>query len=234
MNAYLGEFIGTMIMIMFGAGVGSSLNLNKALAKGTGWVMVAFGWGFAVMLGVYTASFFGAPAHLNPAVTIAFAIGNLNGWDIVPGFIIAQILGAFVGAAIMIIHFFPHYKETSPEEGNTVGIFATGPAIPNTIFNVISEVIATFAFIFTLLLLGDFSEGLKPLVVGFLVVSIGFSFGSTTGYAINPARDFGPRLAYALLPVPNKSGANWPYAWIPIVGPIIGGILAVLLFNLLA
>lgn len=234
MNAYLGEFLGTMVLIMFGGGVGASINLKKAYAAGSSWVMIAFGWGFAVMLGIYTAGYFGAPGHLNPALTIAFAIGGLIKWSIVPGYVIAQVAGAFLGAAIVALHFYPHFKLTKADEGNSVAIFATVPSINNRLFNFISEVIATFAFTLCLLTLGNFTVGLKPLIAGFLIAAIGFSFGSTTGYAINPARDFGPRLAYGILPIPNKGAANWSYAWIPILGPIVGALLATILVNLIS
>ncbi|SJZ67102.1 glycerol uptake facilitator protein [Pilibacter termitis] len=234
-NAVLGEFIGTFVLIFFGTGVGCSINLNKTLAKAVGanWVLVAFGWGIAVMLGVYTAIYFNAPAHLNPAVTLSFAIGGITDWSQVLTFILAQLGGAFLGATVATIHYLPHFAQTKSDEGNSVGIFATGPAIPNTFFNLISEIIATFAFVFTLLLLpADFAPSLKPLVLAFLLVGISFSFGSTTGYAINPARDFAPRLAYTVLPIANKGDSNWGYAWIPIVGPIIGAIVAVTIVNL--
>lgn len=234
-NAVLGEFIGTAVLTFFGTGVGCSINLKKTLAKAVGanWVLVAFGWGVAVMLGVYVSGYFNSPGHLNPAVTLAFAIGGLTDWSQVVMFIVAQMAGAFLGAAVTTIHFWPHFRETTIEDGNSVGIFATGPAIPDPVFNLISEIIATFSFIFPLLLLpADFAPALKPLVLAFLLVGISFSFGSTTGYAINPARDLGPRLAYTLLPIPNKGGGNWGYAWIPTVGPIIGATIAVLVVNL--
>lgn len=224
MEAYLGEFVGTMVLILFGAGVNAATNLDHALAKGTGgrWIMVTFAWGLGVTFGVYTAGFMGAPGHLNPAVTFGAAIGGTFPWaDVVP-YIIAQILGAMVGAWIVMIHYYPHFDATAPEDGNSVGIFATGPAIENTTFNFLSEVIATAVFILALNTLGDFTQGLQPFIVGLLIVAIGLSFGSTTGYAINPARDFGPRLAWTIFPVPNKTDANWGYAWIPIVGPMLG------------
>lgn len=236
-NPILGEFIGTAVLTLFGTGVGCSINLKKTLAKavGSNWVLVAFGWGVAVMLGVYASGYFGSPGHLNPAVTLSFAIGGLTPWADVFPYVAAQLIGAFVGAAVAAVHFWPHFRETTVEEGNSVGVFATGPAIPDTVFNLISETIATFAFVFTLLLLPtEFSPALKPLVLVFLLVGISFSFGSTTGYAINPARDFGPRLVYALLPIPNKGDSNWSYAWIPIVGPIIGATIAVVVVNLLS
>ncbi|MBP3039142.1 aquaporin family protein [Bacillaceae bacterium Marseille-Q3522] len=227
MSAYIAEFIGTMLLIMFGAGLLAGLTLNKTLNQGANWVIVSFGWGFAVMIGIYAAGMFSG-AHLNPALTIAFAVNGSFPWgDVIP-YIIAQTLGAFVGAAIVILHYYPHFQAT-PKEVDTHGIFSTGPAIRNAPFNLISETVATFTFTFSLLLIGvnKFSEGLNPFIVGLLIVAIGMSFGPTTGYAINPARDFGPRLAYFLLPVPNKSSADWGYAWIPIVGPIVGALLAV-------
>lgn len=233
---YFGEFIGTFVLMIFGAGVGASINLEYAYAKGSikaSWIMIALGWGLAVMLGVYTAAYFGAPGHLNPAVTIAFAAGGIISWKVVPGFVLAQICGAFLGASVVALQFYPHFKKTKVEQGNTVGIFATVPAIDNKKFNFISEIVATFTFVLCLLTLGNFAEGLKPFIVGLLIVAIGFSLGSTTGYAINPARDFGPRLAYAVLPIPNKGSANWDYSWIPIVGPIIGGLLAILLIKII-
>ena len=237
MEKYIGEFLGTFVLIAFGNGFGASINLNKSLAKGMApsWLQVTLAWGFAVMFGVSVAGYFETGGHLNPAVTIAFALGGMFSWADVAGYIIAQITGAFAGAAIVALHYYPHFKETKSDQGNSVGIFATGPAIANSVFNFISEVIATFFFIFTLLLMntGNFVVGLAPISVAFLVMAIGLSFGSTTGYAINPCRDFGPRLAYSLLPIPNKGDANWGYAWVPICGPILGAILAVLFFNLL-
>lgn len=234
-NPVLGEFIGTAVLTMFGTGVGCSINLKKTLAKavGSNWVVVAFGWGVAVMLGVYTAEYFGAPGHLNPALTVGFALGGMFEWGDVLPYLIAQMVGGFLGAAITSLHYWPHFRETTQEEGNSVGVFATGPAIEDKLFNVISEIIATFAFVFTLLFLpADFAPALKPLVLAFLLVAISFSFGSTTGYAINPARDLGPRLAYTLLPIPNKGKGNWQYAWVPTVGPIVGAIIAVMVFKL--
>lgn len=237
MEKYLGEFLGTLVLIAFGTGFGASISLKHALSKNMSpnFLTVTIAWGFAVMLGVSVAGFFETGGHLNPAVTLAFAFGGLFDWSMVGGYIVAQILGAFAGSALVALHYYPHFKETSPEEGNSVGIFATGPAISSPLFNLISEGIATFFFIFVLLLMntGSFVVGLAPISVAFLVMGIGLSFGSTTGYAINPARDFGPRLAYALLPIPNKGEANWGYAWIPIVGPIIGASLAVFAFKAL-
>ena len=226
-----GEFFGTMILIAFGCGVNASNTLNKTLVKnlGSSWVLTVFGWGLGVAFGVYTAAWFGAPGHLNPAVTIGAVIGGGFPVANVLPYIAVQVLGAMVGAALVVIQFYPHFQATPSEEGNGVGIFGTGPAIEHTVFNFLAELIATFIFIFALNTLGDFTTGFKPYIVGMLVVAIGISFGGATGYAINPARDFGPRLAYQILPVPHKTSANWGYAWIPIVGPIVGAILANLL-----
>jgi glycerol uptake facilitator protein len=210
-----GEFFGTVVLILFGSGVGCSVNLKGTLAKGVGasWLYIAMGWGVAVMLGVLASGHFGSPGHLNPAVTIGFAVA-----------------GAFVGALIAAIHFWPHFQNTTVEEGNSVGIFATGPAIPNTALNLVSEIIATCFFVLAIQLMpADIPPGLQPLMLVFVLIGIGLSLGSTTGYAINPCRDFGPRLMYALMPIPNKGDANWGYAWIPIVGPIIGACIATLL-----
>ncbi|MFN7253160.1 MAG: MIP/aquaporin family protein [Anaerobacillus sp.] len=231
MSPYVAEFIGTMILILFGTGLMAGLSLNKTYSGGFNWVAVTFGWGFAVMIAVYAAGPFSG-AHLNPAITLAFAMEGSFPWVDVFPYIVSQIIGAFVGASIVILYYYTHFKST-PKEINTKGIFSTGPAIRNTPFNLINEVIATFAFVFCLLLIGfnHFTEGLNPLIVGFLITAIGMSFGSTTGYAINPARDFGPRLAYFLLPVPNKSNSDWTYAWVPIIGPILGALLAVGIYN---
>lgn len=228
---YLGEFIGTLVLMVFGAGFGASISLNKSMSKGMNpsWLTVAIAWGFAVMLALYAAGPFGSGGHLNPAVTLAQAFNGMFPWDKVPGYILAQIAGAFAGSAIVVLHYYPHFKETKADEGNSVGIFATGAAIDNPTFNFISEVIATFFFLFGILTIGahDLTAGLIPVVLGFLVMGLGLSLGSTTGYCMNPARDFGPRLAYALLPIPNKGDANWGYAWIPFCGPIVGATLAV-------
>ena len=226
MNGFLGEFLGTMILIVLGVGCGAGISLNKAYAKGQGWLFVTLAWGMAVTFGVYVAGQFGAQGHLNPAVTIGFAAFGFFPWSQVMPYLLGQFLGAFVGAALVILHYYPHFKATKADEGNSVGIFATGPAINNPVFNFLSETIATFVFIFTLLNLGNFTPGLKPLIVGFLIMVVGQALGPTTGFALNPARDFSPRLAYAILPVPNKGVANWAYAWVPVLGPIAGGLLA--------
>ncbi|QBO35946.1 aquaporin family protein [Periweissella cryptocerci] len=234
MESFLGEFLGTMILIILGAGINAGVKLKGTFANNNGdWLLISFGWGMAVTMGVYVAGHLGSNAHLNPAVTISFALFGMFPWNQVLPYLIGQFFGAFVGAGLVIVQFYPHFKVSKNEaDGNSVGIFATGPAIKNTLFNFLSEVIATFTFIFVLLSLGDFAAGLKPLVVGFVILAIGMSLGTTTGYAINPARDWGPRLAYTILPVPHRGATNWAYAWIPMVGPIVGGILAAGLFKI--
>lgn len=225
----LSEFVGTAVLMAFGSGTNASILLKGTIvgAFKTNWLNIIFGWAFAVTFGVYVAVALGGPGHLNPAVTISLAAGGLFPWNQVLGVCVAQVAGAFVDSAITALHYYPHFKITGPDEGNVVGIFATGPASDNRALNLISEIIATFMFMLAILCLGKMSEGFAPFIVGILVASIGMSFGSTTGYALNPARDFGPRLAYTILPIPNKGTANWGYAWVPIVGPIIGAVAAV-------
>ncbi|WEG72504.1 MIP/aquaporin family protein [Vagococcus intermedius] len=232
MQEYFGEFIGTVIIIVLGVGLTASVNLNKAYGKNSGWLYICFGWGLSVAFGVYVSSFLGAAGHLNPAVTLSSAAFGLFPASKVLGYLVAQFIGAFLGAVIIAIHYYPHFKETTPEEGNTVGVFASGGAIPNKLFNFLGEFIATFFFVYIMLNLGDFTDGLKPLIVGLVITSVGLALGSTTGYALNPFRDFAPRLAYAILPIPNKSDANMAYAWVPIVGPICGAMLATLIFSI--
>lgn len=227
MSGFLGEFFGTFFLILLGCGVGASISLKKTFARGSSWIYVTFSWGLAITFGVYVAASFGADGHLNPAVTLAFATFGFFPWSQVLPYIAGQFLGAFLGAALIIVHFYPQFKETkTAEDGNNVGIFATGPAIPNGFFNFMSEVIATFTLVFVLLNLGDFEKGLKPFVVGLLIMVIGQALGDVTGFAMNPARDWAPRFAYTVLPVPNKSDANWSYAWVPFCGPMVGAFAA--------
>lgn len=235
MNGFLGEFFGTLVLIVLGVGSGAAVNLKGNYARHSNWMFISLAWGLAVTFGVYVAGQFGSQGHLNPAVTVGFAVfGYLPVAQVLP-YLLGQFLGAFLGAVIVMIQYYPHFKAAkNAEDGNQVGIFATGPAIANPLFNFLSETIATFFFIFVLLNLGNFTQGLKPLIVGLLIVVVGQTLGGTTGFAINPARDFAPRLAYSLLPVPHKGTANWSYAWVPICGPLVGGILAAGLETLLA
>ncbi|EEI71409.1 MAG: MIP/aquaporin family protein [Lentilactobacillus hilgardii] len=226
MNGFLGELFGTFVLIVLGAGTGAGVNLNKTYGHGSNWTFISLAWGMAVTMGVYVAASFGSLGHLNPAVTIPYALFGLFPWNQVLPYLLGQFCGAFLGAAVIIVMFAPHFKQTKSNQGNTVGIFATRPAIKAPLANFISEVVATFVFVFALLNLGNFSQGLKPLVVGLLIMVVGMGLGTTTGFALNPARDWGPRLAYTIMPVPNKGSAEWGYSWVPMFGPLVGGIIA--------
>nr|WP_128894922.1 MIP/aquaporin family protein [Longirhabdus pacifica] len=223
MSAFWGEVIGTMILIVFGGGVCAAVTLKDSYAQNGGWIVIAFGWGFAVAMGVYAVGEISG-AHLNPAVTIGMATVGAFEWENVASYITAQMLGAFLGAALVYLQYLPHWGKTE-DPGAKLGVFSTGPAIKNTPANLFSEIFGTFILVLALLFIGanEFTEGLNPLIVGFLIVAIGLSLGGTTGYAINPARDLGPRIAHFVLPIRGKGGSNWSYAWIPILGPIIGG-----------
>lgn len=230
MSEYIGEFFGTALLILLGDGVVAGTTLNQTKAKGTGWVMIAFAWGLAVTIAVYITGFF-SPAHLNPAVTLAFAVAGKFPWAKVLPFIIAQVLGAFVGACLVWLHYYPHWAKTT-DAATVLGCFATIPAIRHTWSNFLDEVLGTMVLVILIMATGYYEmTGFAPLVIGLAIVAIGFSLGPTTGYAINPARDLGPRLAHFFLPIANKGDSDWGYAWIPIVGPIVGGILGVLLYQ---
>lgn len=233
MSIFLAELIGTMILIIFGAGVCCGVTLNKSYAKDSGWIVITFGWGFAVAIAVYVVGKFSG-AHINPAVTIALASTGAVAWSQVPVYIAAQFLGAIVGSVVVYLHYLPHWAETDDPDAK-LGVFATGPAIQHTFSNLLSEVIGTAILVFGLLGIGanEFSKGLNPLIVGFFIFAIGLSLGGTTGYAINPARDLGPRIAHAILPIPGKGGSNWGYSWIPVVGPILGGLLGAGLYTVM-
>ncbi|BAP86133.1 glycerol transporter [Paucilactobacillus hokkaidonensis JCM 18461] len=229
MHGLIGELLGTCVLIVIGTGAGAGIHLRGSYASGQAhdWFYVSFVWGIAVTMGVYVAASLGSLGHLNPAITIAYALFGLFPWNNVIPYLIGQFIGAFIGAAIVIIQFYPHFLVTKNEKnGNSVGIFATLPAIKNPLFNFFSEVIATFFFVLMLLNLGNFTQGLKPIIVGLVIFVIGAGLGTTTGFAINPARDWGPRLAYTILPVPHKGSSYWNYAWVPMVGPISGAVLA--------
>ncbi|MGP3561085.1 MIP/aquaporin family protein [Geobacillus sp. BK01] len=233
MSPFLGEFVGTALLIIFGAGVCAGVNLKKSYAANSGWLVITMGWGLAVAIAAYAVGQYSG-AHLNPALTVALALAGDFPWKDVPGYIAAQVLGAVVGAVIVCLHYWPHWKETD-DPGVKLGVFATGPAVPNVVANLLSEMIGTFVLVLAILAIGanKFADGLNPFIVGFLIVAIGLSLGGTTGYAINPARDFGPRLAHFLLPIPGKGSSNWSYAWVPIVGPLLGGAMGSLVYKLL-
>lgn len=233
MTQIFSEFIGTAILILLGDGVCAAVNLNKSKAQNSGWIVIAFGWALAVTIAVFVAGLNG-PAHLNPAVTIAMAMtGSLSPSLVLP-FIIAQVLGGIVGAILVWLAYLPHWDVTT-DKGAILGTFATGPAIRHYPANFISEVIGTFVLVTGLLAIGanKFAEGSNVFAVGGLILAIGLSLGGTTGYAINPARDLGPRIAHFILPMKNKGDSDWAYSWIPVIAPIVGGGLAVALFSLI-
>lgn len=233
MSSFLGELIGTMILTLFGCGVVGGVVLNKSKAQNSGWIVITLGWGFAVTFAVYVVGKYSG-AHINPAVTIGLAASGNFPWAQVPMYVAAQMIGGFLGACIVYLHYLPHWEATEDKDAK-LAVFSTDPAIPHTFANLISEIVGTAALVFGLLGIGanKFSEGLNPLIVGFYITAIGMSLGGTTGYAINPARDLGPRLAHFFLPIAGKRDSNWGYAWIPVVGPVIGGVLGGLLYNLL-
>jgi len=227
--------MGTLILILLGDGVVAGVLLNKSKAQNSGWIVITTGWAFAVMAGVFTAKLFGsADAHLNPAVTLGFAIANNDYSKLY--YILAQLIGAFIGAVLVYLHYLPHWGETS-DSGLKLAVFSTGPAIRNPVTNVISEVIGTFVLVLVIgaifsngqlgaTSMAAVATGVGPYLVAALVWGIGLSLGGPTGYAINPARDLGPRIAHFLLPIPGKGDSDWNYAWVPVVGPLVGGAIA--------
>ncbi|WP_278952060.1 MIP/aquaporin family protein [Lactobacillus apis] len=230
----IGEFLGTAMLVLLGDGVCAGTNLNKSKSKGAGWIVIAFGWGFAAAFSVYSARWL-CLGHYNPAVTFSMAIAYKLPWSSVLPYFLVQVLGAFVGAVLVWLTYYPHWKETD-DQGAILGSFATDPAIRSYVWNFFTETIATFILVYGLLALtnGDLADGLNPLLAGFLIASVCLSLGGPTGVALNPARDFGPRLAHQLLPIANKGKSDWAYSWIPIVAPLVGGALAASLFNVLA
>ncbi len=233
MSEYLGEFIGTLILIAFGGGVVAGVVLKSSKAEAGGWLLICLAWGMGVILAIYAVGNISG-AHINPAVTLGFAAVGAFPWEKVPGYITAQVLGAFTGGVIVWLNYLPHWKKTEDTDSK-LGVFSTIPAIRSYPSNLISEMLGTFFLIFGLLFIGanDFTEGLNPIVVGALISAIGFSFGGTTGFAINPARDFGPRIAHAILPISGKGSSDWSYAWIPVLGPILGGVNGGLVYKAL-
>jgi glycerol uptake facilitator protein len=238
-SPFLGEFLGTMMLVLLGDGVVAGVLLKRTKSEGGGWMVITAGWAFAVMAGVFTAVACGSSdAHLNPAVTLGFAVRAGSFGKCVP-YIAAQLLGAITGAALVWAHYIPHWKETQDPKLK-LACFCTAPAIRNAVANLISEIIATFALvlvvgaIFSKAVAATGPGALGPYLVGSLVWGIGLSLGGTTGYAINPARDLGPRVAHALLPVAGKGSSDWRYAPIPVIGPLVGGAVAGWLLRVLA
>ena len=232
MLPYIAEFIGTMLLILLGDGVVANVTLNKSGMKGAGSIQITFAWGLAVMV---PAFIFGAAsgAHFNPALTIALAIDGSMEWGLVPGYIIAQFAGAFLGACLVYVLFKDQFDATD-NPGTKLGVFSTGPSVPNMPLNILSEAIGTFVLVFAIkgiAQVADCAPGVDKFLVFGIIVSIGMSLGGLTGYAINPARDLGPCLAHALLPIKGKGDSNWGYAPVVIIGPLLGAIAAVLLYG---
>jgi len=231
MNEYLAEFFGTMLLILFGCGVNAGVSLNKSFSQNSGWIVIGIGWGLGVAMAVYAIGSISG-GHINPAVTIGMVVSGEFPPEKMLGYIFFQVLGAIAGATLVWLHYLNHWKETK-DQSTKLGVFATGPAIKNHLTNLLSEIIGTFVLVFVIMLIGtnELADGLNPLIVGGLIVAIGLSLGGSTGYAINPARDFGPRVAHFLLPIKGKGPSNWTYSWVPIFGPIIGGIQGSLTYD---
>lgn len=247
MEVYLAEFVGTLILILLGDGVVAGVLLRYSKAEDAGWIVITLGWGMAVAIAVYSVGRLSG-AHINPAVTVGLASVGQFDWIMVPGYILAQLLGAFTGAVLVWLAYRDHWAATD-DPGLKLGVFCTAPGIRNPVSNVITEVIGTAMLVFGVLAIGAnateigtsgqvdlsvvFATGIAPLLVGFLVLAIGLSLGGPTGYAINPARDLGPRIAHALLPIPGKGGSDWGYSWIPVVAPIVGGVVGAVAYSIL-
>jgi glycerol uptake facilitator protein len=256
MGPYLGEFIGTLLLVLLGDGVVANVVLAKTKGHGSGWIVIAFGWGMAVFVAVWCVAA-ASGAHLNPAVTLGLAAAGKFATDpatqaeLIGGYLGAQFLGAMAGATVMFLMYWDHYAATDDADAK-LATFCTGPAIRSPLSNLLSEIIGAFVLVFAVLMVADPSlhvagdvaasafepESVKiglgtlgALPVGLLVFAIGLSLGGTTGYAINPARDLGPRIAHFVLPVPGKRNSDWSYAWIPVLGPILGGLLAAAVYS---
>jgi len=244
MNAFIGEVVGTMLLILFGDGVVAGVLLNRSKSQNAGWIVITTAWALAVFVGVYASLAVGGNAHLNPAVTVGLAMRGAITWGDVLPHVAGEFIGAFIGAILVWLAYMPHWSLTE-DPGLKLAVFSTGPAIRNLPANLVTEIIGTFALMFGVLTIrGAFMQSgadlvdinlgaLGALPVALLVWVIGLALGGPTGYAINPARDLGPRIMHAILPIPGKGSSDWGYSWVPVVGPIIGAIIAVLVFNLL-
>lgn len=234
MNELLGEFLGTAMLILLGNGVVAGVVLNKTKNNNAGWIVITFGWALAVAMSVFTFGKLTPGAHFNPAVTIAMAVAGTTPWSSVVPYILAQFLGAFLGQLIVWQFYKPHYDATE-DTGAVLATFSTAPAIRDTASNYIGEIVGTFVLIFAIMSFGlhELAPGFGPMIVGGLILSIGLSLGGTTGYALNPARDLGPRIIHHILPLKHKGDSDWGYALVPVLGPVIGGVLAAILHGLI-
>ena len=240
MSPFLAELLGTMLLIILGDGVVANVVLNKTKGQNGGWIVITAGWAFAVTVAVYAVGTFSG-AHLNPAVTIGLAAIGTFDWGSVPVYVAGQMSGAFLGATIVWLAYLPHWSVTESPEAK-LAVFCTGPAIRNTYSNLLTEIIGTAVLVLGVVTIltpknlnpeHGWNVGFGPALVGVIVWAIGLSLGGPTGYAINPARDLGPRIAHAVLPIAGKGGSDWGYAWIPVMGPIVGGVIAALLYKAL-
>lgn len=234
MSPFLAEITGTALLIILGDGVVANVLLEKSKGKNGGWISITFGWAIAVFTGVY-ATAAASGGHLNPAVSIGFAMEGSFDWGLVPSYVLAQMIGAMIGAVIVWLSYRQHFDVTQDADAK-LAVFCTAPAIRNPLYNMITEIVGTFVLVIGAMLLSkpDMKLGaLDALPIALLVLGIGLSLGGPTGYAINPARDLGPRIVHALVPIKNKRDSDWGYAWIPIAGPIVGGVLAALVFRFL-
>lgn len=233
MSIWGAETIGTALLILLGDGVVAAVLLNHSKAQNSGWIVITWGWAIGVMVGVFAVGQFSG-AHLNPAVTLGFAIEGRTDWEDVPKYFAGEFSGAFIGAILVYLSYLNHWRPTE-DPGLKLAVFCTAPALRNTVTNLITEIIGTFVLVFGVMAFfaskGVAADPLAGLLVALLVLGIGLSLGGPTGYAINPARDLGPRIIHALLPIPGKGPSDWGYAWIPVVGPLIGGTIAALLFK---
>lgn len=238
MTPFIAEFFGTMLLILLGDGVVANVLLHDTKGNNSGWIVITTGWGLAVFVGVTVAGPYSG-AHLNPAVTIGLAIAGKFAWASVVPYIIAQMLGAFAGSFLVWLMYYDHFKRTN-DPGSVLAVFCTGPAVRNYVSNIASEIIGAFVLVFVVFYItngqiiptktpiGLGSVGALPVAI--VVWVIGLSLGGTTGYAINPARDLGPRIMHAILPIKSKGSSDWAYAWIPVLGPVIGAVIAALIF----
>jgi glycerol uptake facilitator protein len=227
MSPFVGEIVGTFLLILLGDGVVANVVLGKTKGNSSGWIVITFAWAMAVFIGAYAVNNVSG-AHLNPAVTIGLAAVGSFSWNDVPAYIIGQFIGAFLGAVAVFLAYYQHFEATE-DKGLQLAVFSTGPAIRNPLFNLITEAIGTFVLMLGILVVGG-SKMPGPMPVALVVLAVGLSLGGPTGYAINPARDLGPRIAHFLLPIPHKGDSDWGYSWVPVVGPIIGALLAAALF----
>lgn len=240
MSPFTAELIGTMLLVILGDGVVANVVLSRTKGHQSGWIVITMGWGLAVAVAVYAVGWI-STGHINPAVTLAMATIGKFPWSDVPGYIIAQMMGATLGAVVVWLVYLPHWEATD-DKISKLAVFCTGPAIRKPTLNLLTEIIGTFVLVIGVLAIlspknlnpdTGFPGGIGPMLVGLLVLSIGLSLGGSTGYAINPARDLGPRIAHFLLPIAGKGDSDWGYAWVPVLGPIIGGVLGALAYRFL-